>query len=106
MNKTETTAALHERLEERYTHASQDWTKGDVRAFLEELENLVEQELGNADEGTVVIGNVVRIRKVHQPARPAGEYAGFGGEMKHYDKRPASTKLRVAIPKGLKDKVL
>lgn len=104
MNKTQVIADLTDRLNDRYSEGSRSWSKSDVRLFLEELEELVVD--GLKDDGTVVVGDVARIRLVQTPARPAGQYPGFGGELKQYPKRPASTKLRIAMPKKLKDRVL
>jgi nucleoid DNA-binding protein len=69
--------------------------------------NVIEEAVvkGLKQDGVAVLGNVARFTRKTTPARPAGEYPGFGGEMKHYPHRPAQTKVRVAVPKVMKDRL-
>lgn len=94
MNKTELIRDLQERLLLK---------RSEVVAILDAVEASVVE--GVKKDGVAVVGNIARITKKKIPARPAGEYPGFGGEMKRYPRRPAQTKLRISMPKTLKDKL-
>ncbi len=94
MNKTQLISDLGDRT---------DMPRRDIVAFLDALEASV--VAGLKKDGVAVVGNVVRITKKEVPARPAGEYPGFGGELRYSEAKPASTKLRAALPKAMKDQV-
>lgn len=94
MNKTELIRELQEDLQLR---------RAEVIAILDVIEEAIVK--GVKRDGVAVLGNIARFTKKTTPVRPAGDYPGFGGEMKTYSRRPAQTKVRVAMPKPLKDRL-
>lgn len=65
MSKTQLVAAMHERLLEEH---GDEWTKGDVKAALDVLEEIVIEECTEGS-GAVNITGFVKFARVDRPAR-------------------------------------
>jgi hypothetical protein len=75
-----------------------------VVGLLEALENLMKEEL-KKEQGAFTLFDIVKIRRVPVEARPATRKPNpfKPGEMMDVKAKPASTKMKVVVLKGLKD---
>lgn len=81
-----------------------DLQKKDVQTLLDGLRNLIQKELGDEGPGELVIPDLLKLTVKETAAVPAGERKDpFTGEMRHFEAKPASRKVRASPLKKLKD---
>jgi len=84
-----------------------DLTKKQVAAVLEALTEEIRKSLSPRGAGAFTIPGLVKIEKKKVPARPAqkGVRNPFTGELQDRPAKPAYTKPKVRMLRGLKDMV-
>lgn len=98
MNKSATYQALAE---------ATGLTRKQVAGFFEALEGLIAKELGKKGPGVFVLPGLLRLKKVIKPATKGGMKPNpfKPGEMMEVKPKPASTRVKPVVMKGLKNLV-
>ncbi len=80
--------------------------KKDVASVFDELRGLIQKELSEPGPGEFVIPDLLKLKVRKVPPQPAGERMDpFTKQMRHFDEKPASMKVRATPLKKLKDLV-
>ena len=86
---------------------SNELTKKDVAAVLDDLSLLIERHVKKASTGSFTLPGVLKVRRVKTPARKARKNVPNPfkpGETMDIPAKPASSKLKIVPLKALKDK--
>jgi nucleoid DNA-binding protein len=108
MAKTKATAGKSLTKSETYAKIAEATEKSrkEVAAFFEALTDVIKEQLSKKGSGVFTIPGLLKLRRVHKPATPAGMRKNpFTGQMQQMPAKPASYNVRARALKSLKEMI-